>query len=142
VVAVGHILWVATDAGRVVRWHLGSGEEHDVVIDKGRNDVIFKLHVDPSGYHLIIGGNQGDNWYLPVARSLKPRILTMTKGARIESVCWDKEGSDDASTGNILVGTSRGGIYKACIIDSKERLWREVFALRCRLPAQTTILPN
>ena len=27
VAAVGHVLWIATDAGRVVRWHLGSGDE-------------------------------------------------------------------------------------------------------------------
>ncbi len=30
----------------------------EIVIEKGGHDVIFKLHVDPGGYHLLIGGNQ------------------------------------------------------------------------------------
>ena len=27
-------------------------------MEKGGHDVIFKVHVDPTGSHLIIGGNQ------------------------------------------------------------------------------------
>ena len=30
----------------------------ELVVEKGGHDVIFKVHVDPTGSHLIIGGNQ------------------------------------------------------------------------------------
>ena len=58
-VAANGTLYAATDRGRVIRWvPQGGGEEMEIVIEKGGHDVIFKLHVDPSGSHLIVGGNQ------------------------------------------------------------------------------------
>mmetsp|Transcript_59942 Transcript_59942/g.141174 ORF Transcript_59942/g.141174 Transcript_59942/m.141174 type:complete len:974 (+) Transcript_59942:154-3075(+) len=128
--ATGPALFVATDRGKVVRWHLGTGDEHEMIIDKGRNDVIFKLHVDPQGQHLIIGGNQGENWYVAIARSLKPRLIAMARGARIESVSWDRDGGDDSTTGVIMIGTSTGTICKTCIVDGKEKFWKEIFSLQ------------
>jgi hypothetical protein len=128
--AAGGVLYVATDRGRLVRWNLNSGDEQEIVIDSKRNDVIFKVYVDPSGLHVIVGGTQGDNWYVPVARGLKARSIPLSKGARIESVCWDRSGCDEVSTGVILIGTSTGSVCKANIVDGKERYWKEIFSLQ------------
>ena len=130
VAAASGVLYVATDRGRLVRWNLTSGDEQEIVIDPKRNDVIFKVYVDPSGLHVIIGGTQGDNWYVSVARGLKARSIPLSKGARIESVCWDRGGCDEVSTGIILIGTSTGSVYKANIVDGKEKYWREIFSLQ------------
>lgn len=130
VAAASGVLYVATDRGRLVRWNLASGDEQEIVIDSKRNDIIFKVYVDPSGLHVIIGGTQGDNWYVPVARGLKARSIPLSKGARIESVCWDRAGCDELSTGIILIGTSTGSICKANIVDGKEKYWKEIFSLQ------------
>eukprot|EP00960_Hanusia_phi_P078119 768783-Hanusia_phi.AAC.2 len=130
VATAGQILYLATDRGRLIRWNLVNGDEHEIVIDKGRNDIIFKVHVDPSGAHIIVGGNQGENWYVQASRNLRPKLLALAKGARIESVCWDRENGDDVSTGVIMVGTSTGCIFKASILDGKEKYWKEIFSLR------------
>jgi len=103
VAAASGVLYVATDRGRLVRWNLGTGDEQEVVIDPKRNDVIFKLYVDPSGLHVIIGGTQGDNWYVSVARGLRARSIPLSRGARIESVCWDRGGSDEVLEGDFLL---------------------------------------
>jgi hypothetical protein len=130
VAAASGVLYVATDRGRLVRWNLASGDEQEIVIDPKRNDIIFKVYVDPSGLHVIIGGTQGDNWYVPVARGLKARLIALSKGARIESVCWDRAGCDELSTGIILIGTSTGSICKASIVDGKDKYWKEIFSLQ------------
>jgi hypothetical protein len=130
VAAASGVLYVATDRGRLVRWNLGTGDEQEVVIDPKRNDVIFKLYVDPSGLHVIIGGTQGDNWYVSVARGLRARSIPLSRGARIESVCWDRGGSDEVSTGIMLIGTSTGSVFKAMIVDGKEKYWKEIFSLQ------------
>jgi len=129
VAAAGGVLFVATDRGRLVRWNLGTGDEQEIVIDPKRNDVIFKVYVDPSGLHVIIGGAQGNNWYVSVARGLKARPIAMSKGARIESVCWDRAGCDESSTGIFLIGTSTGSVYKGNIVEGKEKYWKEIFSL-------------
>ena len=71
VAAASGVLYVATDRGRLVRWNLSTGDEQEIVIDPKRNDVIFKVYVDPSGLHVIVGGTQGHNWY--VSMSCSPR---------------------------------------------------------------------
>lgn len=130
VAAASGVLYVATDRGRLVRWNLSTGDEQEIVIDPKRNDVIFKVYVDPSGLHVIIGGTQGDNWYVSVARGLKARTLPLSKRARIESVCWDRGGCDEINTGIILIGTSTGSVCKAQIVDGKEKYWKEIFSLQ------------
>ena len=130
VAAASGVLYVATDRGRLVRWNLSSGDEQEIVIDPKRNDIIFKVYVDPSGLHVIVGGTQGDNWYIGVARGLKARSIALSKGARIESVCWDRAGCDELSTGIILIGTSTGSVCKANIVDGKEKYWKQIFSLQ------------
>jgi hypothetical protein len=128
--AASGVLYVATDRGRLVRWNLSTGDEQEIVIDAKRNDVIFKVYVDPSGLHVIIAGTQGENWYVSVARGLKARTMALSKRVRIESVCWDRAGCDEINTGIILIGTSTGAICKANIVDGKEKYWKEIFSLQ------------
>ena len=130
VAAASGVLYVATDRGRLVRWNLSTGDEQEIVIDPKRNDVIFKVYVDPSGLHVIVGGTQGHNWYVSVARGLKASMISLSKGARIESVCWDRAGCDEISTGIMLIGTSTGSVCKANIVDGKEKYWKEIFSLQ------------
>lgn len=130
-VAASGTLYAATDRGRIVRWVPGGGgEQTEIVIEKGGHDVIFRLHVDHTGSHLIVGGNQGDNWYVHLARGTRPRLMPMSKGSRVESVCWDRDGVDAMTTSEFLVGTSTGTICKACIHDGKDRYWKEIYSMQ------------
>ncbi len=53
-------------------------------MEKGGHDVIFKVHVDPTGSHLIIGGNQVLRLRAPSlpARLPRPAGATNTRTQR------------------------------------------------------------
>ncbi|KAG2023080.1 DigA protein [Coprinopsis cinerea AmutBmut pab1-1] len=104
--------------------------------------TIYKLFMDPSGRHLIITSQQGENWYL--YRSWKkPRQL---KGFRmiIESVAWNKTAllasSHSTSTKELLIGSRDGKIYEAVLdaeedfFKSQERYLQNVYTLSERHP--------
>lgn len=70
----------------------------------------------------------GDNFYLN-SRSSRPKKISRLQGA-IESVAFDKRGSNESSTRSFLAGTSQGCVYEF-VIDSggKEKPCNLVFQL-------------
>ncbi|KAF8912996.1 Pep3/Vps18/deep orange family-domain-containing protein [Gymnopilus junonius] len=103
---------------------------------------IYKLFMDPSGRHIIITSQQGENWYL--YRSWKrPRQLKGFKMV-IESIAWNKaallSSSHSTSTREILIGARNGTIYEAVLdaeedfFKSQERYLQSVFSLPERHP--------
>lgn len=104
--------------------------------------TIHKLFMDPSGRHIIITSQQGENWYL--FRSWKkPRQLKGFKMV-IESVAWNKSAllssSHSTSTREILIGARNGVVYEAVLdaeedfFKSQERYLQSVYSLPERHP--------
>jgi hypothetical protein len=104
--------------------------------------TIHKLFMDPSGRHIIITSQQGENWYL-FRTWKKPRQLKGFKMV-IESVAWNKSAllssSPSTSTKEILIGARNGVVYEAVLdakedfLKSQERYLQSVFSLPERHP--------
>ncbi|THH09346.1 hypothetical protein EW146_g8708 [Bondarzewia mesenterica] len=103
-------------------------EENDVKIQiprKPADMTISKLFLDPSGRHLIIASEQGENWYLFKGWK-KPKPLKTFKMV-IESVAWNRSAllssSHLTSTREILIGARNGTIYEA-LVDAEEDFFK------------------
>ncbi|GAA5992074.1 hypothetical protein JCM10908_000728 [Rhodotorula pacifica] len=95
---------------------------------------LHKVHVDPSGRHVIVSTSSGENFYLYVGvlpanlpanvlSSRKTRPLPRLKGAIIDSVAWAPSSSSSPSsatsfsTREILLGTTTGQILETNLVD-------------------------
>ncbi|KDE09671.1 hypothetical protein MVLG_00077 [Microbotryum lychnidis-dioicae p1A1 Lamole] len=110
--------------------------------DGSTSTKLHRVHVDPTGRHVIVSATTGDNFYvyvgaLPVgssssntSRKVKP--LQRLRGAIIESVSWSSaaasasggQGNNGSnavlwtfSTRDILLGTASGQILETCLLD-------------------------
>ncbi|KAG6329130.1 hypothetical protein ID866_9959, partial [Astraeus odoratus] len=87
--------------------------------------LIHKIFLDPSGRHLIVTSQQGENWYL-FRGWKKPRQLKSFKMV-IESIAWNRpallSSPHSTSTKEILFGTRNGAIYEA-VLDAAEDLFK------------------
>lgn len=87
--------------------------------------LLHKVHVDPTGRHVIISTSVGDNFYLfvgtlptGVPAMRKAKALNRLKGAVIESVAWSPSPSlTTFSTKEILLGTANGHILETILLD-------------------------
>ncbi|GAA5918386.1 hypothetical protein JCM1841_003937 [Sporobolomyces salmonicolor] len=90
--------------------------------------VLHRVHVDPTGRHVIVSTTSGENYYLYVgplptglpsssyARRAKP--LNRLKGAIVEAVAWAPLSSSPSfSTREILLGTATGQILETSLTD-------------------------
>ena len=104
--------------------------------------TLYKLFLDPSGRHLIITSQQGENWYL-FRKWKKPKPLKTFKMV-IESIAWNKAAllaaSHLTSTREMLIGGRNGTIYEGLLdaeedfFKSQERYLNAVFSLPERHP--------
>ncbi|BGP12644.1 hypothetical protein JCM10213_008782 [Rhodosporidiobolus nylandii] len=89
---------------------------------------LHKLHVSPSGLHLLLSTKSGENFYLflgALPASLpsgarKPRHLSRLKGAVIDAVAWSPSppsSSAPYTTREILLGTASGQILETALLD-------------------------
>lgn len=96
---------------------------------------LHKVHVDPSGRHVLVSTSSGENFYLYVgvlpanlassnaspARKVRP--LPRLKGAIVDSVTWSPSSfaspsaSTSFSTREILLGTTTGQILETTLVD-------------------------
>ncbi|KAH7885903.1 Pep3/Vps18/deep orange family-domain-containing protein [Phlebopus sp. FC_14] len=87
--------------------------------------TLYRIFLDPSGRHLIIASQQGENWYL-FRGWKKPRHLKSYKMV-IESIAWNRpvllSAPHSLSTKEFLVGTRSGGIFEA-VLDAGEDLFK------------------
>ena len=107
----------------------------------GRNTLapappsLHKVHVDPSGRHVLVSTSSGENFYLyvgvlpanlpssnaPPTRKVRP--LPRLKGAIVDSVAWSPSSfaspaaSTSFSTREILLGTTTGQILETTLVD-------------------------
>ena len=96
--------------------------------DGALTTLLHKVHVDPTGRHVIVSTTAGDNFYaflgtLPsgsgtsLTRRAKP--LSKLKGVVIEAVSWSPSSSAASfSTREILLGTRTGQILETVLVDA------------------------
>ncbi|XP_067005382.2 vacuolar protein sorting-associated protein 18 homolog isoform X2 [Anabrus simplex] len=96
------------------------------------------MFIDPLGHHLLLSltGKHADHEVLYLARkSTKPKQPNKLKGHEITAVGWNFANDSDATTGPILLGTSKGLIFESEIMLEGDRMfqsgleqyWRQVF---------------
>jgi hypothetical protein len=136
---IGHPRPASSDRGgkspQLIRIDLGRPSETETIDlaippptlsrDGSFVSCLHKVHVDPTGRHVIVSTITGDNFYvfigtLPsgVSPSRKAKALNRLKGAVIESVAWSSSASMTTfSTKEILLGTANGHILETVLLD-------------------------
>ncbi|OAD75205.1 hypothetical protein PHYBLDRAFT_186318 [Phycomyces blakesleeanus NRRL 1555(-)] len=121
------ILVVALDTFRILRIDLEKPlevEEIDIARKPGDGKIV-KIFFDPTGRHLVITTENGENYYL-YEKWRRAKQLAKFKGVTITSIAWNKQASlADPSTQEILIGTKNGLIYETCLEPSDEFFRRE-----------------
>jgi len=113
-------------------------QPEELEISKSVEDRVHNLFLDPSGNHCIISMASAEVFYV-CKNGKKPRSLTKLKGHLIDSVGWNTDSFSPTSTGEILLGTSKGAIYETAIESKEDRGlfasgldygWDQVYDLR------------
>jgi hypothetical protein len=87
------------------------------------------LFLDPTGNHLLICLESGDNFYLH-KRSPRPKKLTRLQGQILECAAFDRQQGTEANTKSFLVGTDAGQIWEVSLESTgKEKLCSPVHQL-------------
>ncbi|CAG8481720.1 2636_t:CDS:10 [Diversispora eburnea] len=137
------ILIMALETNHILRIDLQQAHDvEDIEIPRKSGEVkIYKIFFDPTGRHLLITTEQGENFYM-FEKWKKAKLLSKFKGITIESVGWNKSSgsSSDTSTKKILVGSRNGIIYEAEIeptdeyFKKEEKYCKPVYSLNENLP--------
>lgn len=85
--------------------------------------LIRRMFLDPTASHLIVSTTLGENFYLH-SQSKQPKALSRLKNVNIECVAWNSS-QPTASTREILIGATDGGVWEAYIEPSTEFYRRE-----------------
>lgn len=121
-----NIFCMALRSGRIIRIDLDHPESVDDV-DMPKKPVeighIKSIFLDPTGAHLLITTEMGENFYLHY-QSTKVKPLSRLKGLVVTSVGWCPV-ELSRSTGDVLIGTQDGNIYEILLEPSNEYFKRE-----------------
>ncbi|CAG8471874.1 10031_t:CDS:10 [Dentiscutata erythropus] len=116
------VLVMALESNHILRIDLQQAHNvEDIEMQRKSGEVkIYKIFFDPTGRHLLITTEQGENFYI-FEKWKKAKVLSRFKGIIIESVGWNKTvGTSDISTKKILIGSRNGLIYEAEIESTDE----------------------
>ncbi|KAI7896992.1 Pep3/Vps18/deep orange family-domain-containing protein [Mucor mucedo] len=122
-----NILIVALDTFRLLRIDLDNPlEVEEIEISRKPSDgKVKQIFFDPTGRHLIITTDHGENYYL-YEKWRRTKQLPKFKGVTITSIAWNKQSTlTDPSTREILIGTKNGLIYETCLEPTDEYFRRE-----------------
>ncbi|CAO3649927.1 unnamed protein product [Cunninghamella blakesleeana] len=122
-----NILVIALSTYRILRIDLDNPMEvEDIEITRKPGDgKIVKIFFDPTGRHLIITTDHGENYYL-FEKWRRTKQLSKLKGMTISSIGWNKQATlADPSTREILIGTRKGLIYETILEPTDEFFKRE-----------------
>ncbi|KAF9994787.1 hypothetical protein BGZ65_009573, partial [Modicella reniformis] len=138
-----NILFIALDTMHLLRIDLDRAQEvEDIEIPRKLSEGrIYKMFFDPTGRHLIITTETGDNYYL-FAKWKKAKLLTRIRGIVIESIAWNRstDRPPDSSTREFLIGTKNGLIFEAELeptaelFKKEERCFKQVYSLGSNMP--------
>jgi len=136
------ILVMALETNHILRIDLQQAHDvEDIEIPRKPEVKIYKIFFDPTGRHLLITTEQGENFYL-FEKWKKAKVLSKFKGVIIESVGWNRfnGSSSDTSTKKILIGSRNGLIFEAEIeptdeyFKKAEKFWKQVYSLNRNIP--------
>ncbi len=136
VVTGNGIMVAATGDNHILRWKYDSmqiGSVDDVVIPS--KDSIRDIFLDPTGSHLIVAYNNGENYYIGTYVKEKPKLLKRLP-VPVDSVGWRKVDSTAQSTKPFLVGTSKGSVYEVDVTNNHHEA-EIVFEIEGRKPIQS-----
>ncbi|KAF7724526.1 hypothetical protein EC973_000903 [Apophysomyces ossiformis] len=122
-----NVLVVALDTFQILRIDLDNPLEVEAIeiVRKSGDSKITKIFFDPSGRHLIIATDNGENYYL-YQKWRRAKQLSKLKGISIASIAWNKQATmAEPSTREILIGTKDGLIYETCLEPTDEFFRRE-----------------
>ncbi|CAG8443951.1 10866_t:CDS:10 [Ambispora leptoticha] len=137
------VLIMALETNHILRIDLQQAHDvEDIEIPKKPGEVkIYKIFLDPTGRHLLITTEQGENFYL-FKKWKKAKPLSKLKSIIIESVAWNKFTgvSSDISTKKILVGSRNGLIFEIEIepteeyFKKEEKFCKQVYSINENMP--------
>ncbi|CAB4425152.1 unnamed protein product [Rhizophagus irregularis] len=136
------ILVMALETNHILRIDLQQAHDvEDIEIPRKSEVKIYKIFFDPTGRHLLITTEQGENFYL-FEKWKKAKVLSKFKGIIIESVGWNRfnGSSSDTSTKKILIGSRNGMIFEAEIeptdefFKKEEKFCKQVYSLNRNVP--------
>ncbi|KAL1931607.1 hypothetical protein VTP01DRAFT_9750 [Rhizomucor pusillus] len=122
-----NILVMALESSRVLRIDLDNPlEVEDIEVTRKPSDgKVTKIFFDPTGRHLLLTTDHGENFYL-YEKWRRTKQLSKLKGITISSVAWNKQATlTDPSTREILIGTRNGLIYETCLEPTDDFFRRE-----------------
>ncbi|CAO3627960.1 unnamed protein product [Mucor hiemalis] len=122
-----NILAAVLDNFRILRIDLDNPLEVDVVdiSRKPSASKVTKLFLDPTGRHIIVTTDTGDNYYL-FHKWRRTKELAKLKGVVITSIAWNKLADlSSSSTREILIGTNNGIVFETCLEPTEEFFRRE-----------------
>ncbi|KAF9575733.1 hypothetical protein EC968_001923 [Mortierella alpina] len=138
-----NILFMALETMHLLRIDLDKAQEvEDIEIPRKVSEgKIYKMFLDPTGRHLIITTESGDNYYL-YAKWKKAKLLSKIKGIVIESIAWNRSTDRplESSTREFLIGTRNGLIFEAELeptaelFKKEERYFKQVYSIQADMP--------
>ncbi|KAF9187387.1 hypothetical protein BGZ50_001965 [Haplosporangium sp. Z 11] len=138
-----NILFMAMETMHLLRIDLDKAHEvEDIEIPRKPSEgKIYKMFFDPTGRHLIITTETGDNYYL-FSKWKKAKLLTKIKGIVIESIAWNRSTDRpmETSTREFLIGTRNGLIFEAELeptaelFKKEERYFKQVYSIQSPMP--------
>ncbi|KAG0232703.1 hypothetical protein BGW42_007957 [Actinomortierella wolfii] len=142
-VVSNNILVMALDNMHLLRIDLQKPHEiEDIEVPRKVSEgKIYKMFFDPTGRHLIITTETGDNYYL-FEKWKKAKLLSKIRGIVIESIAWNRshDKAVDSSTRAFLIGTRNGHIYEAELeptaefFKKEERYFKQVYTVQPNMP--------
>ncbi|KAI8987094.1 Pep3/Vps18/deep orange family-domain-containing protein [Pilobolus umbonatus] len=126
-VVQNNILAALLENYRILRIDLDNPLEIDVVeiSRKPSEDKVVELFMDPTGRHIIVTTQHGENYYLFQAWK-RTKELVRLKGMRLTSIAWNKLANrTSSSTREILLGTQKGEVFETCLEPTDEFFRRE-----------------
>ncbi|KAG0051168.1 hypothetical protein BGZ83_004029 [Gryganskiella cystojenkinii] len=138
-----NIMFMALESMRLLRIDLDKpAEVEDIEIPRrAQEGRIYKMFFDPTGRHLIMTTESGDNYY-HFKNWKKAKLLTKIKGIVIESIAWNRstDRPSESSTKEFLIGTRNGLVFEAELepnvelFRKEERFFKQVYSLQASMP--------
>ncbi|KAI8983923.1 Pep3/Vps18/deep orange family-domain-containing protein [Mycotypha africana] len=112
-----NMLAAVTSNFKIIRINLDDPLNVDVceISHHSATSEVLNLFLDPTGRHIIITTNNGENFYL-YHNWKKPWELIKLKGISITSIAWNKQAHGlNETTNQILIGSDKGIIYETVL---------------------------
>lgn len=123
--AGNNVILVGTDRGWLVRHDFAEGEslEVDLSTSKVTDQTVQRVFLDPGGRHAlaVVQTNAGAETHYLHMRWKKSRVLTRLKNIVVSAVAWNRHQLSEATTREIVIGTTGGQLCEICLEEKREK---------------------